>query len=110
MFVVQVLWELNMWSLVLFFADCENKKNSSSFLSPSEFFNDEENIKKYQQHIAWNGKVGNSIENILAEQACRYCWYSGVWHLSSFLLEALGKWLVRSGSDGWKVVVTSWPL
>lgn len=46
------------------FADCKSKKNSSSFLSPSEFFHDEENIKKYQQHIAWNGKVGNSTENI----------------------------------------------
>lgn len=51
----------------LFSAECENKKNPSPVLSPAEFLYDEENIKKYQQHIAWNGKVGYSPENILSQ-------------------------------------------
>lgn len=47
----------------LVFVECENKKNPSPVLSAPEFFYDEENVKKYQQHIAWNGKVGYSTEN-----------------------------------------------
>lgn len=80
---------------LLAFAECENKKNSSAFLSASEFFYDEENIKKYQQHVAWNGEVGNSVEDIISQQACSNLQNSGVWHVSSFLLDGLAKRLVR---------------
>lgn len=58
------------------FAERENKKNSSSFLSPSEFFYDEEDFKKYQQHTARNGKVGERVGDLLgdllSQQACSY--------------------------------------
>lgn len=52
----------------LFSAECENKKNPSPLLPPPEFFHDEENSKKYQQHVAWNGQVGSSTENILSQE------------------------------------------
>lgn len=52
---------------LLFFAECENKKNPSPVLSPPEFFYDEENVKKYQQHIAWNDEVGYSTKSILSQ-------------------------------------------
>lgn len=87
----------------LVFAECEDKKNPSPVLSSPEFFYDEENVEKYQQHIARNGEVGNSTGNVLSQQAggCPLC--SGVGHLSSFLLDGLAKCSVRSGRSGWRL-------